>query len=163
MLSRDELQGVIGHEFSHILNGDMRLNLRLIGIIFGILCIATIGRVLLYARGGGSRDRNALPLVGLALIVIGVVGVFFGRLIQAAVSRQREFLADASSVQFTRNPGGLSGALQKIGRYWPSVRGSNPNTRPTSCHMFFGNGLAESALARRWPRIRRCNDRIRAD
>ena len=113
LLKRDELQGVIGHEFSHILNGDMRLNLRLMGIIFGILCLAVIGRVLLYTRGG--KDRNPLPLLGLALIVIGGIGVFFGRLIQAAVSRQREFLADASAVQFTRNPAGLSGALQKIG------------------------------------------------
>ncbi|HZI32962.1 MAG TPA: M48 family metalloprotease, partial [Candidatus Binatia bacterium] len=89
LLSRDELQGVIGHEFSHILNGDMRLNLRLIGIIFGLLCLATIGRILLYARGGNSRDRNALPLLGLALVILGGIGVFFGRLIQAAVSRQR--------------------------------------------------------------------------
>ena len=85
LLSRDELQGVIGHEFSHILNGDMRLNIRLIGILFGILCMATIGRILLRTRG----RKNPLPLLGLALIVIGAVGVFFGRLIQAAVSRQR--------------------------------------------------------------------------
>src|SRR5450759_2162910 len=113
LLARDELQGVIGHEFSHILNGDMRLNLRLMGVIFGILCLAVIGRVLIYSRGG--RDRNPLMLLGFALIVIGAIGVFFGRLIQAALSRQREFLADASSVQFTRDPAGLSGALQKLG------------------------------------------------
>src|SRR6266567_7810111 len=99
-LTRDELQGVIGHEFSHVLNGDMRLNLRLMGIIFGILCLAVIGRILLRTRG----RKNPLPLLGLALIIIGWVGVFFGNLIQAAVSRQREFLADASAVQFTRNP-----------------------------------------------------------
>ena len=111
LLNRDELQGIIGHEFSHILNGDMRINLRLMGVIFGILCLAVIGRVLIYSRG--DRDRNPLMLLGLALIVIGAIGVFFGRLIQAALSRQREFLADASSVQFTRNPAGLSGALQK--------------------------------------------------
>ncbi len=115
MLTRDELQGVIGHEFSHILNGDMRLNLRLMGIIFGILCLAVIGRVLLYTRSRSSKDKNPLPLLGLALIVIGWIGVVFGRLIQAAVSRQREFLADASAVQFTRNPAGLAGALKKIG------------------------------------------------
>src|SRR5512137_2023645 len=84
MLSRDELQGVIGHEFSHILNGDMRLNLRLMGIIFGILCLAVIGRVLLYTRSRSSKDKNPLPLLGLVLIVIGWVGVLFGRLIQAA-------------------------------------------------------------------------------
>jgi Zn-dependent protease with chaperone function len=144
MLSRDELQGVIGHEFSHILNGDMRLNLRLIGIIFGLLCVATIGRVLLSMRGGSSRDRNnALPILGLALVALGAIGVFFGRLIQAAVSRQREFLADASSVQFTRNPSGLSGALQKIGRYSYGSKLESPHA-PDMCHMFFGNGLGES-------------------
>jgi Zn-dependent protease with chaperone function len=142
MLSRDQLQGVIGHEFSHILNGDMRLNLRLIGIIFGLLCIATIGRVLLSARSRSSRDNNALPLVGLALMLLGAIGVFFGRLIQSAVSRQREFLADASSVQFTRNPGGLSGALQKIGQYGFGSRLESEHA-PDMCHMFFGNGLGE--------------------
>jgi Zn-dependent protease with chaperone function len=142
MLSRDQLQGVIGHEFSHILNGDMRLNLRLIGIIFGLLCIATIGRVLLSARSRSSRDNNALPLIGLALVLLGAIGVFFGRLIQAAVSRQREFLADASSVQFTRNPAGLSGALQKIGRYGFGSRLESEHA-PDMCHMFFGNGVAE--------------------
>ena len=140
MLSRDELQGVIGHEFSHILNGDMKLNLRLIGIIFGLLCLATIGRILLNTRSGNSRDRNALPLLGLALVILGAIGVFFGRLIQAAVSRQREFLADASSVQFTRNPGGLSGALQKIGRYSFGSKLESEHA-PDLCHMFFGNGL----------------------
>ena len=143
MLSRDELQGVIGHEFSHILNGDMKLNLRLIGIIFGLLCIATIGRILLYARSSNSRDKNPLPILGLALIILGAIGVFFGRLIQAAVSRQREFLADASSVQFTRNPAGLSGALQKIGRSGFGSRLESEHA-PDLCHMFFGNGLGES-------------------
>jgi len=161
MLSRDELQGVIGHEFSHILNGDMRLNLRLIGIIFGLLCLATIGRILLSMRGGSSRDRNnALPILGLALIALGAIGVFFGRLIQAAVSRQREFLADASSVQFTRNPGGLSGALQKIGRYSYGSKLESPHA-PDMCHMFFGNGLSDSlfgAMATHPP----IPDRIRA-
>ena len=142
MLSRDELQGVIGHEFSHILNGDMKLNLRLIGIIFGLLCLATVGRILLNTRGGNSRDKNALPIFGLALIVLGAIGVFFGRLIQAAVSRQREFLADASSVQFTRNPGGLSGALQKIGRYGFGSKLESDHA-PDLCHMFFGNGLGD--------------------
>jgi Zn-dependent protease with chaperone function len=143
MLTRDELQGVIGHEFSHILNGDMKLNLRLIGIIFGLLCIATIGRILLYARSSNSRDKNPLPLLGIALIALGAIGVFFGRLIQAAVSRQREFLADASSVQFTRNPGGLSGALQKIGRYGFGSRLESEHA-PDLCHMFFGNGLGDA-------------------
>ncbi len=142
-LKRDELQGVIGHEFSHILNGDMRLNLRLMGIIFGILCLTIIGRILLQTRGrSNSRDRNPLPLLGLALVLVGWIGVFFGRLIQAAVSRQREFLADASSVQFTRNPGGLSGALQKIGRYSFGSHIESPQAEQAS-HMFFGNGVSE--------------------
>ena len=142
VLSRDELQGVVGHEFSHILNGDMRLNIRLMGIIFGIVCIAAIGRGLLYMRSGNSRDRNALPLLGLVFIAIGGIGVFFGRLIQSAVSRQREFLADASSVQFTRNPDGIAGALKKIGRYSFGSRLEAPQAAQVS-HMFFGNGISE--------------------
>jgi Zn-dependent protease with chaperone function/uncharacterized tellurite resistance protein B-like protein len=141
LLSRDELQGVIAHEFSHILNGDMRLNLRLLGIIFGILCLAIVGRILLQARGGNSRDRNALPLLGLALLLIGYVGVFFGHLIQAAVSRQREFLADASAVQFTRNPLGLTGALKKIGGLGEEGSRVNAAHAQEVSHMFFGNGL----------------------
>ena len=143
LLTRDELQGVIGHEFSHILNGDMRLNLRLMGIIFGILCLAVIGRVLLYTRSRSSKDKNPLPLLGLALIVIGWIGVFFGRLIQAAVSRQREFLADASSVQFTRNPAGLAGALRKIGGLSFGSKLEAAHAEEAS-HMFFGNGMGES-------------------
>ena len=140
LLTRDELQGVIAHEFSHILNGDMRLNLRLLGIIFGILCLAIVGRILLQTRGSG-RDRNVLPLLGLALLLIGYVGVFFGRLIQAAVSRQREFLADASAVQFTRNPLGITGALKKIGGLGEmGSRVSAAHSEEVS-HMFFGNGL----------------------
>jgi len=141
LLNRDELQGVIGHEFSHILNGDMRLNLRLMGTIFGILCLAVIGRILIYARGG--RDRTPLMLLGLALIVIGAIGVFFARLIQAALSRQREFLADASSVQFTRNPAGLSGALQKIGGAGSRIESAHAGE---ASHMFFENGLGKPFL-----------------
>jgi Zn-dependent protease with chaperone function len=145
ILSRDELQGVIGHEFSHILNGDMRLNLRLMGILFGILCLAIIGRVLLQtARGGGrGREQNPLPLLGLLLLVIGYIGVFFGRLIQAAVSRQREFLADASSVQFTRNPGGITGALKKIGGLGETGSRLGHAHAEELSHMFFGNGVSE--------------------
>jgi len=141
LLTRDELQGVIAHEFSHILNGDMRLNLRLIGLIFGIMCLAIVGRVLIRTRG----RKNPLPLLGLALILIGWVGVFFGRLIQAAVSRQREFLADASAVQFTRNPTGLSGALQKIGGLAQGSRLESERAVEAS-HMFFGNALEPSFL-----------------
>jgi Zn-dependent protease with chaperone function len=148
LLSRDELQGVIGHEFSHVLNGDMRLNLRLMGIIFGIVCLAVIGRILLYTRSSSSdrRDRNALPLLGLALVVIGWAGVFFGRLIQAAVSRQREMLADASAVQFTRNPMGLASALKKIGGLSYGSKLQAPHAQEAS-HMFFSSGLGESFLS----------------
>src|SRR5690606_22353976 len=115
-LDRDELQGVIGHEYSHILNGDMRINVRLMGLLSGLLLIAQIGRILLRSRGRGRRNKNGnqVAFVGLALFIIGYIGVFFGALIQAAVSRQREFLADASSVQFTRNPDGIAGALWQI-------------------------------------------------
>jgi Zn-dependent protease with chaperone function len=112
-LTRDELQGVIGHEFSHVFNGDMRLNTRLIGVLFGILFIGLTGRLILRARVDG---RGAAPIWGaaLAFILIGYVGLLFGRMIQAAISRSRESLADASAVQFTRDPHGLSGALKKI-------------------------------------------------
>ncbi len=141
LLTRDELQGVIGHEFSHILNGDMRLNLRLMGTIFGILCLTIIGRILIRTHG----KKNPLPLLGLALIIIGGLGVFFGKLIQAAVSRQREFLADASAVQFTRNPIGLAGALQKIGGLATGSRIANEHAAEAS-HMFFGNAMSSSFL-----------------
>lgn len=118
-LNRDELQGVIGHEFSHILNSDMRINVQMIGVLAGILMIGRIGRVLMDMRGrrvvsSGKKGSNPLPLIGFGLFVIGAVGLFFGQLIKAALSRQREFLADASAVQFTRNPLGIGGALLKI-------------------------------------------------
>jgi Zn-dependent protease with chaperone function len=139
-LTRDELQGVIGHEFSHILNGDMRLNLRLMGMVFGILCLAVFGRILLYTRG--DRDgKNPLPMIGLFLLLIGSIGVFFAKLIKSSISRQREFLADASSVQFTRNPEGLAGALKKVGGC--GSRLDDPNAEDAS-HLFFANGLKES-------------------
>ena len=147
-LSRDELQGVIGHEFSHILNGDMRLNLRLMGVLFGILLIGLAGYILLRSTSGyrvrvNDRDddrggRNVLPLIGLALYVIGYVGVFFANLIKAAVSRQREFLADASAVQFTRNPDGIAGALKKIGALSAGSKILEPRAAEAS-HMFFGS------------------------
>lgn len=124
-LSRDELQGVIAHEFSHIVNRDMTLNLRLIGWLHGIMCLAVAGyilmRLMMYARvpSRGRRNDGAaiiflLALLGLIMVVVGYVGVFFGRLVQAAVSRQREYLADAAAVEFTRNPEGLAGALAKL-------------------------------------------------
>jgi Zn-dependent protease with chaperone function len=149
-LDRNELQGVMAHEYSHILNGDMKLNLRLTGWIHGLLCIAIIGRVLLYF-GGSSRSSsregkggNPLPLIGLALMVIGGIGMLFGKLIKAAVSRQREFLADASAVQFTRNPAGIAGALKKIGGLHSKLE--SPKAEEAS-HLFFGNGLGASFMS----------------
>jgi Zn-dependent protease with chaperone function len=153
LLSRDELQGVIAHEFSHILNGDMRLNLRLMGLVFGILCLTVIGRVLIQTRA----RKNPLPLVGLALIVVGWAGAFFGRLIQAAVSRQREVLADAAAVQFTRNPAGLAGALKKIGGLAYGSRIESPHAEEAS-HLFFANGLGNSLFSTHPP----LTERIRA-
>ncbi len=153
-LNRDELQGVVAHEFSHILNGDMRLNLRLAAVVFGILVIGLAGRGILWSlrhtRVRSSRDGKSgaglvviVALAGLALLLIGYVGYFFGRLIQAAVSRQREFLADASAVQFTRHPAGLAGALKKIAGY---ALGSS--LQAAKCaeigHFFFAQGFRAS-------------------
>jgi Zn-dependent protease with chaperone function len=148
LLSRDELQGVIAHEFSHILNGDMRLNIRLMGVLHGILVIALIGYSILRGTRFSSRQKGgglAILLFGVALVAIGFVGVFFAKIIKSAVSRQREFLADASAVQFTRNPDGIAGALKKIGG---SVYGSgigHPKAEEAS-HFFFANGLLRSKL-----------------
>lgn len=152
-LTRDELQGVVGHEFSHILNGDMRLNIRLMGLLNGILFLALIGGALLRLaatnRPRSSNGKNsgsivaALAAGGLLLYIVGWIGVFFGKLIKAAVSRQREFLADAAAVQFTRNPRGLAGALSKIASH--SSRLAHPKAQEAS-HMFFGSGLKEAWL-----------------
>jgi len=144
LLTRDELQGVIAHEFAHILNGDMRMNLRIIGVLFGLQLLTIIGYIALRSAGAASRGRNgaggALALIagGLALMAIGYIGVFFSAVIKAAISRQREFLADASAVQFTRNPDGIAGALKKIGA--PNVGSDvrNENAAEAS-HLFFGN------------------------
>ena len=138
----------MAHEFSHILNGDMRLNLRLIGILHGILVIGLIGYwVLRFSpRSSGSRKKGgggAIVLFGLALLVIGYVGVFFGKLIKAGVSRQREFLADAAAVQFTRNPPGIAGALKKIGGLAAGSKLGSGNAEQAS-HLFFGNGVGRS-------------------
>jgi Zn-dependent protease with chaperone function len=147
-LTRDQLQGVIAHEFSHILNGDMRLNIRLIGVLHGIMVIGILGYFVLRSAlfsGGYSRSRrsNPAPLLalGFGLMVIGFVGNFFGKLIQAAVSRQREFLADASAVQFTRNPDGIAGALKRIGGFSNGSAIESPNA-PESSHMFFGRAIS---------------------
>jgi len=147
-LSRDELQGVIAHEFSHILSGDMGLNIRLMGVIHGILIIGIIGYFLLRSslfagsQRRSSRDNNGLPIVavGLGLMLIGFLGTFFGNLIKASVSRQREFFADASAVQFTRNPAGIAGALKRIGGYAGGSILVSPNA-PEASHMYFSQGL----------------------
>lgn len=144
LLSRDELQGVIAHEFSHILNGDMRLNLRLLALLHGILFISEAGQQLLQVRSAG-RDRNGGILVvigvGLSFIIIGYIGVLFGQLIKAAVSRQREFLADASAVQFTRNPAGIGGALKRIAALQQGGRVKHPQASEMS-HLFFADALS---------------------
>ncbi|MEQ8858544.1 MAG: M48 family metallopeptidase [Pseudomonadales bacterium] len=141
-LDRDELQGVVAHEFSHLLNGDSRLNLRLIAILHGILFIGLLGRILLrgFGRRGGRRGNSAgAPglVLGLGLLVIGYAGTFFGNMIKAAVSRQREFLADAASVQYTRNPGGIAGALKKIGGLSFGSTMTSAAAGEAS-HLFFG-------------------------
>lgn len=144
-LSRDELQGVVAHEFSHILNGDMRLNIRLMGILFGILMLGVIGRRMLmstrYTRSSrDSKGAGSIVMIGLAVMVIGYIGVFFGNLIKAAVSRQREYLADSAAVQFTRNPEGIAGALKKIAVLQKGSKLDTPNTEEVS-HMLFASGL----------------------
>ncbi len=146
-LDRDELQGVIAHEFAHIFNGDMRLNIRLIGILFGILVISIIGRRLLFSARFARDSRAAAPalLFGLAVVIIGYIGLFFGRWIKAAVSRQREYLADASAVQFTRHPDGIAGALKKIG----ALHAGSFMTTDTEevGHMLFSTGMGYQMFA----------------
>jgi Zn-dependent protease with chaperone function len=169
-LTRDELQGVVAHEFSHLLNGDMKLNLRLMGLLYGILMLALIGQLMMRFSGtstGSSSSRRsndkdggnsqvAFLMLGLALVIIGWVGVFFGRLIKAAISRQREFLADASAVQFTRNPDGIAGALKKIGGLAEGSRIKSPHAEE-ACHLFFSAGVSSlsSLLATHPPLVER--------
>jgi Zn-dependent protease with chaperone function/uncharacterized tellurite resistance protein B-like protein len=154
-LSRDELQGVVAHEFSHISHGDMKINIRLIGVVFGIMVLGIAGWILVRYIGpavlrSSSRSRSkegaggagvglGIIVFGLFLALCGVIGTFFGRLIQAAVSRQREFLADASAVQYTRNPNGIGGALRKIGGITPLT--STPSDASQCNHMFFSQAM----------------------
>lgn len=163
-LTRDQLQGVIAHEFSHILNGDMRLNLRLIGVLHGILLMGLVGRELLRFAGhsGGRRSDSKrgggaayLLLIGLAFMLLGFLGLLFGNLIKAAVSRQREYLADASAVQFTRNPAGIAGALKRIGAAVFGSKLESPSAAEAS-HMYFASGV--SSLFATHPPL---DDRIR--
>jgi Zn-dependent protease with chaperone function len=168
-LNRDELQGVVGHEFSHILNGDMRLNLRIAATVFGILVLGLAGRGILWnlrfarVRSRGKNNNGilvAIVAIGVALLIIGYVGYFFGRIIQAAVSRQREFLADASAVQFTRNPIGLTGALKKIGGY---ALGSTMQSDKSAAigHFFFAQAF-RSGFTGLWSTHPPLEERIRA-
>ncbi len=154
-LNRDELQGVMAHEFSHIAHGDMKINIRLIGVIFGIMVLGVTGWVLVRYIGpavlrtssrsrskegaGGAGIGLAIIVFGLFLALCGFIGTLFGRLIQAAVSRQREFLADASAVQYTRNPSGIGGALRKIGGVTPLS--SAPSDASQCNHMFFSQAM----------------------
>ncbi len=145
-LNREELQGVIGHEFSHILNGDARLNMQLIGILFGIMFMGIIGRQIL--SKGRFSARMGLPVIaaGFCLMIIGSIGTFMGRLMQCAISRQKEFLADASAVQFTRNPMGLAGALKKIGGSTFGSQINSPGARQAS-HLFFSESHPNKLFA----------------
>jgi Zn-dependent protease with chaperone function len=138
-LDRAELQGVVAHEFSHILNGDMRLNMRLLGCVAGLFALATAGRILMRARG---RRAGGIAIAGVAVLALGWIGVLLGRMIQAAISRQREFLADASAVQFTRDPDGLKQALIKIGAAGVGSRLDSHGTGDVA-HMLFASGLDE--------------------
>lgn len=148
-LSRDELQGVIAHEFSHIFNGDMRLNIRLIGVLNGILILGVAGYFILRSAAFSGRGRSnnngkgaaAIMALGLGLMAIGFAGTFFGGLIKAAVSRQREYLADASAVQFTRNPDSIAGALKRIGGLQFGSKVENPGASEVS-HAFFAQGVS---------------------
>ncbi len=155
-LTREELQGVIAHEFSHILNSDTRMNINLMGIIYGLVIIGITGRVILefslHSSGRRSSRNDSGKIVvfaiaaGLILWVIGSCGMLFGKLIKASISRSRERLADASAVQFTRNPAGLAAALKKIGGLSHGSRIRSPNAAQAS-HMFFGNGVRSSSFS----------------
>ncbi|HVT31947.1 MAG TPA: M48 family metallopeptidase [Rhodanobacteraceae bacterium] len=153
-LTREELQGVVGHEFSHVLNGDMRLNIRLVGVVFGILVIATVGRKIAAISGRGrSRDSGGVVMFGLALLAVGYIGVVFARLIKASIARQREFLADASAVQFTRQTNGIAGALKKIGALAEGSKLASSGAEEVS-HMLFSDGIGYSALFATHPPLR---------
>lgn len=149
-LTRGQLQGVVAHEIAHILNGDMRMNIRIMAILNGILFISHAGYLILRTsafsggRRSNSNNKNLLPFLGIALLIIGAIGVFFGNIIKAAVSRQREYLADASAVQFTREPETIGGALQQIGALQAGSQIENQNASEAS-HLFFGQAISKWA------------------
>ena len=163
-LNRDELQGVIAHEFSHIGNGDMKLNLRIIGTIAGLTALSQLGYILMrLMRHADGKDsaKVAVPLAfgGFVIFLLGLGGVLFARIIQASVSRQREYLADASAVQFTRNPLGLASALRKVAGLSGAQREAS-SAELEAQHMFFAGsaGFLESLFSSHPPigeRIRR--------
>jgi len=154
-LSRDEVQGIIAHEFSHIANGDMRLNIRLTGLLHGILLIGMIGFFVLRSLTFGRRSRSskgaggiaAIFALGLGLMAIGYAGSFFGQWIKSGVSRQREYLADSSAVQFTRNNEGIAGALKKIGGAGNVGSIIESPSAPQFSHAFFANGMSSFSQA----------------
>lgn len=167
VLNRDELQGVIAHEFSHILNGDMRLSMRMMGVLFGIMVLGLIGRFIVHggyrgsivsSRRGRGRGAGAVLLIGVGLLVLGWIGVFFARVIKAAVSRQREYLADASAVQFTRQTDGIADALKKIAGFKAEsfLQAADPEE---VSHMLFSRGSRLSSLFATHPPL---IERIRA-
>jgi Zn-dependent protease with chaperone function len=162
-LDRSELQGVIAHEFSHVLNGDMRISTRLIGLLFGLTVIAMIARTILRfaPRSSGSSRKGGGGIVviyvaALVVLVLGWIGLFFGRLIQAAVSRNRESLADASAVQFTRDPQGLRNALVKIGALGAGSRITDADPEEVA-HLLFAEGIPR-AFATHPPLIERIRE-----
>src|SRR5688572_25634234 len=160
-LGRDELQGVIAHEFSHVLNGDMRLSTRMIGLLFGLTVIAMAARMILRfaPRGGGRKGGGGILVIFLAALVVlalGWIGLFFGRLIQAAVSRHRESLADASAVQFTRDPQGLRNALVKIGALGAGSRFVDADAEEVA-HLLFAEGIRR-AFATHPPLVERIRE-----
>lgn len=164
LLTRDELQGVVAHEFSHIFNGDMRLNIRIIGLLSGILIIANIGYILMRTGSRGRKGGGQIAIAGLGLLAVGYIGVFAGRIIQSAISRQREYLADASAVQFTRNPLGIANALKKIGGFIRGSKIKSPSSSET-CHLFFAKAIS-SLFATHPPlpeRIRRIDPSFRGE
>lgn len=146
-LNRDELQGVIAHEFSHIFNADTKINLRLMAVLGGLLVMSQVGYNILTSQRSSSRTSRssnsnsiAVPFVGSVLFLLGYLGLFFGNIIKAAISRQREYLSDASAVQFTRNPNGIGKALMKIAAQGKSAYMGNKNSEDIS-HMCFAETI----------------------
>jgi Zn-dependent protease with chaperone function len=150
LLTRDELQGVIAHEFSHVLNGDTRLNLKLMGLAHGLSWPTIVGRVLLRGSpqpleiGASIFDEDTRPTflptapVGFLFLLVGGISSPFVRLLKSLICREREWLADAAAVQFTRNPAGIAGALKKIGGLYRAGRLDTPNAEIAS-HLYFAN------------------------